>query len=282
MYDNGSDDDSEESNAHSDTGEGSEEGSEGIIDTEEMAWLCPPKTNRLLLFDGSLLHGVVPHIRNKQQAASSVNTSADSPRVTLMIGWWGSHVAISDTPTMCCQDSQRMQHALTNLKPNMCMPKCDSDDYTVVVTSNKKNKQKKRSVNLSWPTLFENNVSVDKLLLGKVVVAQPSAGLIRVEGDIWEEVSERKDKGTEKGDSEEVLESDIQFLGNWFLSSRTEILDQIEYNSEMCREKAIGATSGCVMGSEGTTVQGHHSQAGDTAGAVGWMSAEDLKRLRGE
>lgn len=46
-------------------------------------WLCAPKANRLLAFDGRMLHGVPPCCNPKQQSVSQ------SLRTTLMVGIWG-------------------------------------------------------------------------------------------------------------------------------------------------------------------------------------------------
>ncbi|CAE7457047.1 P4H11 [Symbiodinium natans] len=45
-------------------------------------WLCEPRVNRVLLFDGSLLHGVIPNLALQA-------TDPSEPRVTLMLGLWG-------------------------------------------------------------------------------------------------------------------------------------------------------------------------------------------------
>ena len=59
-------------------------------DNEENAagWLCAPRPNRLLTFDGSLLHCVVPPIPAPADAARR--------RITVMVGWWGSDVTVGD------------------------------------------------------------------------------------------------------------------------------------------------------------------------------------------
>ena len=59
-------------------------------DHEENAagWLCAPRANRLLTFDGSLLHCVVPPLPAPADAARR--------RITVMVGWWGSNVTVGD------------------------------------------------------------------------------------------------------------------------------------------------------------------------------------------
>ena len=59
-------------------------------DHEENAagWLVAPRRNRLLTFDGSLLHCVVPPLPAPADAARR--------RITVMVGWWGSNVTVGD------------------------------------------------------------------------------------------------------------------------------------------------------------------------------------------
>jgi len=54
-------------------------------------WLCCPRSNRLLTFDGRLLHGVLP-------AIASRHGSESVSRVTLMVGWWRPGVELSPSP----------------------------------------------------------------------------------------------------------------------------------------------------------------------------------------
>jgi len=51
-------------------------------------WLVAPRPNRLLTFDGSLLHCVVPPIPAPADAARR--------RITVMVGWWGPDVTVGD------------------------------------------------------------------------------------------------------------------------------------------------------------------------------------------
>ena len=52
-------------------------------------WLCYPAPNRLIAFEGSLLHGVMPGI-------PSANSS-EGDRVTLMLGFWNKTVHLTQT-----------------------------------------------------------------------------------------------------------------------------------------------------------------------------------------
>jgi hypothetical protein len=56
--------------------------------TNAAGWLCAPRANRLLTFDGSLLHCVVPPIPAPADAARR--------RITVMVGWWGPDVTVGD------------------------------------------------------------------------------------------------------------------------------------------------------------------------------------------
>jgi len=56
--------------------------------TNAAGWLCAPRRNRLLTFDGSLLHCVVPPMPAPADAARR--------RITVMVGWWGPDVTVGD------------------------------------------------------------------------------------------------------------------------------------------------------------------------------------------
>ncbi|GMI46508.1 hypothetical protein TrCOL_g10365 [Triparma columacea] len=70
-------------------------------------YLCEGKPNRLLAFDGSLLHAVVPGI------PAAPLSSPPPRRITVMIGFWGSGVNTTPTPT-------KLQPS-DNLRPNMVL-----------------------------------------------------------------------------------------------------------------------------------------------------------------
>ena len=59
------------------------------LDAESVAseaWLCWPAENRLLMFDGALLHGVAPYFAPGDGAGKCTTTAP--PRISLMLGWW--------------------------------------------------------------------------------------------------------------------------------------------------------------------------------------------------
>ena len=55
-----------------------------------IGWLCYPHPNRILAFEGSLLHGVVPGIPFAQSSNSTSDDDHESSdqRITLMLGFW--------------------------------------------------------------------------------------------------------------------------------------------------------------------------------------------------
>ena len=65
---------------------------EGSVASE--AFLVRPLDNRLLAFDGRLLHGVTPYLPLPLSSSAS-----STPRITLMLGIWGSGVHVSSAST---------------------------------------------------------------------------------------------------------------------------------------------------------------------------------------
>lgn len=72
-------------------------------------WLCYPRSNRLLCFEGSKLHGVVPGIPSEspgpENDASLMSEDRSdegegSKRITLMLGFWGDDVQLSPPNTV--------------------------------------------------------------------------------------------------------------------------------------------------------------------------------------
>jgi len=59
------------------------------------AWLVHPKANRMVIFDGSQLHGVVPGRPLPNISSATDNTM---PRVTIMIAWWVEDVRYKGEP----------------------------------------------------------------------------------------------------------------------------------------------------------------------------------------
>ncbi|KAJ1449767.1 hypothetical protein M885DRAFT_500400 [Pelagophyceae sp. CCMP2097] len=60
---------------------------------DDRGWLIWPKPNRLLTFNGDLLHAVVPTICRRPP-------QGNRKRVTVMLGWWGADVDVSAAGTL--------------------------------------------------------------------------------------------------------------------------------------------------------------------------------------
>jgi hypothetical protein len=106
------------------------------------AWLCHPCKNKLLLFDGKLLHGVVPYLPSANNSAIPEGGEAiaksdtkSSPRITLMMGFWGK--SFNDegqrTETKNIESNKGTEIVLG---PNMPMP-TNSNSNTVIKSKNK-------------------------------------------------------------------------------------------------------------------------------------------------
>jgi len=104
-------------------------------------WLVEPKDNRLMAFDGGLLHGVIPKLPTKQS----------KHRITLMLGFWSPGIVLSDAPSLPLPISMgaTTQHERC-LRPNMRMPtprpnksNDGNTDSDYVNRQNKKRKQGK-------------------------------------------------------------------------------------------------------------------------------------------
>jgi hypothetical protein len=216
------------------------------------AWTCNPKTGRLLLFDGRLLHGVVPHISRSTDLSLG-------PRVTLMIGWWGKQV--HTTPY---SPSQKL--------PNMTMPVCDAGEGG-------------GARGVSWPALFAPLSAKDnKQLTAHMSAIEPSTDkLIELAGPVWEDLGEANHGCSSGADSAKPellkLESQVDgiecdggivFVGNWFLRDENEINDEIIMT-------AAAAAASIGGGGSANTVEGDAA----ASAAEGWMSLEDLAKLRG-
>ena len=65
-------------------------GAEALATT---GWFCWPSTNRLVVFDGKVLHGVVPG----KGFRKDTGTSHEGRRVTLMVALW-EHIQVRDEP----------------------------------------------------------------------------------------------------------------------------------------------------------------------------------------
>lgn len=145
------------------------------------AWLCEPAINRVLLFNGGLLHGVVP---GSASAASRHPSSAAEVRLTIMIGLWG------DKPSPTLTEYPRNGGTFG---PNMRLQKADLRSG-------------------SWPSLFEADRKTEAA--ATVPAVKPARANLR--GPItpaWTPILQRTaTTAMSTGDADTV-----QFLGRWFL-----------------------------------------------------------------
>lgn len=228
------------------------------------AWLYPPKTNRLLLFQGNRLHGVIPHVyipnittdRQSSLTSSKLLSGKDlinyknypppSSRITLMIGWWGKDVSTTPTPSP----------NTINYTPNMIMPSIQTNTN-------------------HWSSSFG---SISSELLSQTNLPLNSSNvLIPVEGDVWESIpsplppppTTTISSSSTSSNSDLDSDSTIVFVGNWFLKERSEILDEIfpmkSYHDNDNDSESFNA-----------------NQNKNCLENVEWISIADLKKLRGE
>ena len=80
-------------------------------------WLCYPRLNRLVAFDGSLLHGVMPGI-------PALVSHEDNHRVTLMLGFW------KDVTLTVADDNASKTY---KIGPNVPLPASLLDEFKPVV-----------------------------------------------------------------------------------------------------------------------------------------------------
>ena len=215
----------------------------------DCAWTCAPKTGRLLLFNGRLLHGVVPHIHPDRIAGPR------GPRLTLMIGWWGRHV-------------HTVPYAAGRQLPNMLMPSPLTGTGKAA----------------SWPALFGplKKKKVQQLAAHSDRVVTARDGIRETSGSrVWECLYTDGDKAEDTNDGADSLvdslrgirdklqDSGVVFVGNWFLRSEHEINDEIlaptvehdDSNQDLLHK--VDDNRECENSD------------------IGWISVADLARMRG-
>jgi hypothetical protein len=182
-----------------------------------VGWLCFAKPNRLLAFEGSLLHGVVPGIPDpgSRLHISGDDASIDSgydtdnsthdkypKRVTLMLGFWGDGVR---THTAGNGSSESMSVA----GPNMSFPTLSSCNPS------------------HWAREFEP-LDLGESEIGSKTSTQPLAA-VQVK-PLWRSIECNNDSFEEyvKG----RVDDSLQFSGRFFLQSDSlsEIDDEVVQN----------------------------------------------------
>jgi hypothetical protein len=166
------------------------------------AWLCSPQTNRLLVFKGDRLHGVIPHIHQSCRESQHDDCLTDSilsipptSRITLMIGWWGNGVSTTPSPSLKAV-------AKRSFTPNMRLPTPGTAPW------------------LPFLAPIELTASPPSSL--------PKTHLIPVIGDVWEPVTASPSSST----ALKHRDTKIVCVGNWFLKDRSEILNEVFPNRQ--------------------------------------------------
>ena len=143
------------------------------------AWLCHPAQNRLLLFDGKFLHGVVPFLPSTEKSASKTNKAPSKPRITLMMGFWEKEFSNSKVDS----NSARIN---PTLGPNMVMP---PTSHTIRSKQSSKANDASSSKNmkhLMWPSLLAPvKLIVDGADNKSHNKYHSDAGLVHIPGPIW-------------------------------------------------------------------------------------------------
>jgi hypothetical protein len=145
------------------------------------AWLCHPAENRLLLFDGKLLHGVVPFLSPIEKKKYSTSNSGASPRITIMMGFWAKD--FSNAPSTGFP---------SKLGPNMAMPSFSSRRNTKIEGND--------GGAATWPSLL-SAIETNWNAAPKISSERKNCGLVHVPGPIWVPVKgtiPSKSKGSPK------------------------------------------------------------------------------------
>lgn len=207
------------------------------------AWLCPPALNRLLLFDGGLLHGVVP---------CSTKTGVNpEPRVTLMLGLWGD----SPRPTL--------HKGGGSLGPNMPMPGAGTTSPA----------QTPR-----WPALLKSPVPLADPDSGRKR-PMPTSGLHGPVSPVWVPVpstataaSNVAKRGRRSGSA------GVQFFGRWFLDHEPSLLQEMVVAE--ARRSSAPMSEPVAPCMEATLAPGGGISMAPPALEVEEVSMEELLRLR--
>lgn len=166
------------------------------------AWLCHPSENKLLLFDGNLLHGVVPylpsaaHIAIPEGGEIAKCNAKSGPRITLMMGWWDKSFTNDVNKSSTKNVEGNSNGTELSLGPNMPMPSNpNTDSKTIQKRNMKTNKIAASSVsnsNPKWLSLMSpidfGSISCrDKIFSDHLKVrGTPSHhALVHIDGPIW-------------------------------------------------------------------------------------------------
>lgn len=177
------------------------------------AWLCVPKLNRLLLFDGGLLHGVIPQAPGS--ASFSKYGKGCTDRITLMLGLWGKQPSPTLSQPSCASGKQI-------LGPNMPVPGPTSS--------------------ACWPRLFTVHADAMPEVAGSGRKRKRSRSHMKDDGKltatrtvlfgpvspVWVPVARDPEISSESKSFVPLSGADkVDFFGRWFLTHSPELLQEL-------------------------------------------------------
>ena len=141
------------------------------------AWLCHPAKNRLLAFDGKLLHGVVPFLPMTSPADSAGAEDSDCYRITIMMGWWAKNFESASAVPL----KSKLKGGPI-LGPNMAMP-----SYSIQPQKTAVMKSPKGSVDsVTWPKMLAPVKLASRNKADSCTAEQrKNIGLVHIPGPIW-------------------------------------------------------------------------------------------------
>lgn len=167
------------------------------------AWLCHPVENRLLAFDGKLLHGVVPFLPSTSAAGSTDVEDPDQYRITIMMGWWAKNFESSNAAGKAPK-----RKGVPALGPNMAMPSYSTQPHKAAAM---------KTCNVSgdcvtWPKML----APIKLLASRnkadiyAVNQRKNVGLVHIPGPIWVPVVPPRSPLPHSAPAQQNIPSDTQ------------------------------------------------------------------------
>ena len=141
------------------------------------AWLCHPAENRLLAFDGKLLHGVVPFLPMTSPADSASAEDSDCYRITIMMGWWAKNFESASAAPL----KSKLKGGPI-LGPNMAMPSYSTQPQKTAVMKSPKGSPD----SVTWPKMLKpvKLASREKADIG-TAEQRKNVGLEHIPGPIW-------------------------------------------------------------------------------------------------
>jgi hypothetical protein len=167
------------------------------------AWLCHPAENRLLAFDGKLLHGVVPFLPSPSAAGPTDIGDPDQYRITIMMGWWAKNFESSNAASMAPK-----RKGCPSLGPNMAMPSCSTQPHKAAA-------MKSRKVSgdcVTWPRMLAPIKLLASSNKADVSAAEQfkSVGLVHIPGPIWVPVAPSRSPLSASAPAPQNIPSDTQ------------------------------------------------------------------------